>query len=503
MVKRLIIFIVFFLISAPAFGVVELDGDSNGGVDISKGGTNATTEDGARTSLGLAIGTDVLAPDGDGGSLTNLDGENIQDDSIDDDSIDFSDVTLLDFGLAETHDTAGELDALYEGELDNSAGLASAISDETGTGSVVFSTSPTLVTPILGTITSGVGTALTALNGENIQDDTIDDDSIDFSDVTLEDFGLATTHDTAGELDALYEAELDNSAGLAAALSDETGTGSSVFSTSPTLVTPILGTITSGVGTALTALNGENIQDDTIDDDSIDFSDVTIADLTMDITCSGLPTTGNWTLASGAWDLSSLTSLILPAWQNGATSSGYTVFLEDSDNGTNKVSLYAPASITSDYTLVLPEDDNGILQTEDTTATLTNKTINYTSNVIVIPYEVGVAASDETTDLTTGASKVTFRVPYALTLLDVRANVNTAPVGSTIIVDINEGGTTILSTKLTIDASEKTSTTAATPAVISDSSVADDGEITIDIDQIGSSTAGKGLKIWLIGTRSL
>jgi hypothetical protein len=68
-------------------------------------------------------------------------------------------------------------------------------------------------------------------------------------------------------------------------------------------------------------------------------------------------------------------------------------------------------------------------------------------------------------------------------------------------VDINEAGTTILSTKLTIDASEKTSTTAATPAVISDSALADDAEITIDIDGVGSTIAGKGLKVWLIGTR--
>lgn len=90
-------------------------------------------------------------------------------------------------------------------------------------------------------------------------------------------------------------------------------------------------------------------------------------------------------------------------------------------------------------------------------------------------------------------------MPYAMTVTGVRASVNTAPVGSTIIVDINESGTSILSTKLSIDASEKTSTTAATAAVISDSSLADDAEITIDIDQIGSSTAGTGLKVWLIG----
>ena len=120
---------------------------------------------------------------------------------------------------------------------------------------------------------------------------------------------------------------------------------------------------------------------------------------------------------------------------------------------------------------------------------------------VKLPAELVMAASDETTDLTTGTAKLTFRMPHAMTLTDVRASVNTAPVGSTLVVDINEGGSTILSTKLSIDASEKTSTTAATPAVISDGALADDAEVTIDIDQIGSSTAGKGLKVALIGYR--
>ena len=108
-----------------------------------------------------------------------------------------------------------------------------------------------------------------------------------------------------------------------------------------------------------------------------------------------------------------------------------------------------------------------------------------------------IAASDESTNLTTGTDKVYFRMPYAGTLLAVRASVNTAPTGSTLIVDINEAGTSLLSTKLSIDASEKTSTTAAVPAVISDSALADDAEITIDIDQVGSTVAGKGLKVYL------
>jgi hypothetical protein len=106
-----------------------------------------------------------------------------------------------------------------------------------------------------------------------------------------------------------------------------------------------------------------------------------------------------------------------------------------------------------------------------------------------------IACSDETSDLTTGTAKVTFRAPYAMTVTAVKANVNTAPAGSTIIVDINEAGSSILGTKLSIDASEKTSVTAASAATITDSTIANDAEMTIDIDQIGSSTAGKGLKV--------
>ena len=111
-----------------------------------------------------------------------------------------------------------------------------------------------------------------------------------------------------------------------------------------------------------------------------------------------------------------------------------------------------------------------------------------------------IACSDETTALTTGTAKVTFRMPYAMTLTAVRASLTTAQAsGSIFTVDINEGGTTILSTKLTIDNTELTSTSAATPAVISDTALADDASITVDIDQIGASGAA-GLKIYLIGT---
>jgi hypothetical protein len=112
---------------------------------------------------------------------------------------------------------------------------------------------------------------------------------------------------------------------------------------------------------------------------------------------------------------------------------------------------------------------------------------------------VQLSCSDLTTAITTGTTKAYFRSPLAFTLTDVRASLLTAQTsGNIFTVDINETGVSILSTKLTIDNTEKTSVTAATPAVISDTAIANDAEITIDVDQVGSGTAA-GLIVTLIG----
>jgi hypothetical protein len=114
---------------------------------------------------------------------------------------------------------------------------------------------------------------------------------------------------------------------------------------------------------------------------------------------------------------------------------------------------------------------------------------------------LAVACSDESTALTTGTNKVKFINPYgtAFNVTAVVASLSTAQTsGSIFTVDINEAGTSILSTKLTIDNTETNSSTAATPAVISDASIAAYAEIEVDIDQVGDGTA-KGLKVYLIG----
>lgn len=119
------------------------------------------------------------------------------------------------------------------------------------------------------------------------------------------------------------------------------------------------------------------------------------------------------------------------------------------------------------------------------------------TEAIIIP------CSDETTAITAGTAKRTFRMPYAFTVSEVRASVTTAPTGATLIIDINETGTgSIMTTnKLSIDVSEKTSTTAVTAAGLTDTTLANDAEVTIDFDQVGSTVAGAGVKVTLLGKR--
>ena len=120
-----------------------------------------------------------------------------------------------------------------------SANLRAAMTDETGTGLLVFNTSPTLVTPALGTPSALVGTNITGtaagLTAGNVTTN---------ANLT----GAITSVGNATSLGSF------TSASLRTALTDETGTGVSVFATSPTLVTPNLGTPTSGTLTSCTGL---------------------------------------------------------------------------------------------------------------------------------------------------------------------------------------------------------------------------------------------------------
>jgi hypothetical protein len=113
------------------------------------------------------------------------------------------------------------IDALFDtGPLLKVTKGGTGVGTSTGSGNNVLSTSPTLVTPILGTPTS---VTLTNATGLPIG-----------TGVSGLGTGIATFLATP------------SSSNLATALTDETGSGSAVFATSPTLVTPVLGTPSSG-----------------------------------------------------------------------------------------------------------------------------------------------------------------------------------------------------------------------------------------------------------------
>jgi threonine aldolase len=114
---------------------------------------------------------------------------------------------------------------------------------------------------------------------------------------------------------------------------------------------------------------------------------------------------------------------------------------------------------------------------------------------------VGGAASTEqaltfsqTGTLAVAAGTLAFVAPFAMTVVGVRAHVGTAPTGASLIVDVHQDGTTIFTTqgnRPTIAASGTTSGE-ETPDV---TAIAEDDELTVDIDQVGSTIAGADLTV--------
>ena len=112
--------------------------------------------------------------------------------------------------------------------------------------------------------------------------------------------------------------------------------------------------------------------------------------------------------------------------------------------------------------------------------------------------DMGLAVSDETTALTgsTTTALGTFHAQKAGTWSEILIGVTNAPTGSTLTCDVHLNGTTIFSTKPTIDAGEKTSVTAATAAVLSTTTYAKGDLIELFCDSVGTTVAGAGLKFY-------
>jgi len=264
-----------------------------------------------------------------------------------------------------------------------SAQLATAISDETGTGVVVFSNTPTLVTPVLGVATAtsinkvtlttpATGSTLTIADGKTLTaSNTLTFTGTDTSSVA---FGSGGT--VAYVADKLSAFAATTSSELAGVISDETGTGALVFANTPTLVTPVLGAATA---TSITATSGNMTVNAAAGNNSVNL----------------VPT------GTGTVDVANkrITSVAEPTQSSDAATKNYVDAVKTGLDVKDSVIVTTTANLTATYS-------NG---TSGVGATLTNSgtqaAITIDSRVLVLNERVLV--KDQTTGLQNGFYKVT------------------------------------------------------------------------------------------------
>lgn len=291
----------------------------------------------------------------------------------------------------------------------SSSNLISAVTNETGSGALVFGTSPTIGTPTINSatldapiVTTSIRlTRVTAFPAGPTAGDTVivtDDSSAGACDSAA---GSSTSlcqyngsawvklGDGTSAGGALASSDIDTSAEIATIVTDETGSGALVFATSPTLVTPALGTPASGTLTNTTGFPIANLA----------------GAGTGVLTFLATPTSAN--LASALTDESGATTVIFAGGAIGAATATtaatndndtsvattayvqteLTAYASDTVTFTNKT-LTAPiiSSISNTGTVTLPTATDTLVA-RATTDTLTNKTLDAegTGNVLTVP----------------------------------------------------------------------------------------------------------------------
>ena len=264
-----------------------------------------------------------------------------------------------------------------------SAQLAAAITDETGTGLVVFNNSPTLITPTLGVATAttinkvtltapATGSTLTIADGKTLTaSNTLTFTGTDTSSVAFG--GGGTVAYVANKL-SVFAAT--TSAELAGVISDETGTGALVFASSPTLVTPTLG---AALATSITATSGNMTVGAAAGNNSVNL----------------VPT------GTGSVDVANkrITSVAEPTQSTDAATKNYVDAVKTGLDVKDSVRVTTTANLTATYA-------NG---TSGVGATLTNSGTQAALTIDSIVLTVGdrVLVKDQTTALQNGFYKVT------------------------------------------------------------------------------------------------
>jgi len=264
-----------------------------------------------------------------------------------------------------------------------SAQLAAAVTDETGSGSLVFATSPTLVTPVLGvasattinkvTITApATGSTLTIADARTLTvSNTLTLTGTDSANIA---FGSGGTVAYVANKLSVFAAT--TSAELAGVISDETGTGALVFANSPTLVTPTLG---AALATSITATSGN----------------LTLAAAAGNNSVNLTPT------GTGTVDVANkrITSVAEPTQATDAATKNYVDAVKTGLDPKDSVRIATTANLTATYA-------NG---TSGVGATLTNSGTQAAFTVDSIVGVVGdrVLVKDQTTALQNGIYTIT------------------------------------------------------------------------------------------------
>ena len=262
-----------------------------------------------------------------------------------------------------------------------SAQLAAAISDETGTGVIVFNNNPTLITPTLGaaTATSINGLALTSSTGTltiaNSKTLTASN-TLTFTGTDSSSVAFSAGGTVAYVADKLSAFAATTSSELAGVISDETGSGSLVFASSPTLITPTLG---AALATSVTATSGN----------------MTVGAASGNNSVNLVPT------GTGTVDVANkrITSVAEPTQSSDAATKNYVDAVKTGLDVKDSVIVTTTANLAATYS-------NG---TSGVGATLTNSgtqaAITIDGRVLVVGERVLV--KDQTTGLQNGFYKVT------------------------------------------------------------------------------------------------
>lgn len=264
------------------------------------------------------------------------------------------------------------------------------------------------------------------------------------------------------------EGTLTNSAGLAAALGDETGTGLAVFNDSPTLVTPALGTPASGVLTNTTGLPAASVVAGSFGTGAY------VMDSSLQVQTIELGHATDTTFARVSAGVASI-------------------------EGNNIITADIASSLTVAGVVELAttaEIDTG---TDSTRAMPVDQFVASDRNLRFITFVLIDSATDVATATSIGGD---FTIPFTGTIIQDDTDVDffaaytdTAGTTGTMVVDVHLNGTTIMTTnKLDIETGEKDTTTAATQPDLTTTAITKGDILTFDIDAV-HTTAAKGLKV--------